>query len=102
MTSFLDARVRDVRTLLVLINRELMSYFYSPIGYVVMCFFLLPIGYFFFKGVQVLNQAAQDVTVLEVALGSLFFILFIVPLVTMRSYADEFRMGTFEAVTTAP
>lgn len=102
MTSFFDARVRDLRTFLVLVNRELMSYFYSPIGYVVMCFFLLPIGYNFYGGVAFLNQGAQDATVMEVALNSLFFILLIVPLITMRTYADEFRMGTFEAVTTAP
>lgn len=102
MTTFLDSRVRDFRTLLVLINRELMSYFYSPIGYVVMCFFLLPVGLSFHGGVKFLNQSPQDMTVIEVALTPLFFMLLIVPLITMRTYADEFRMGTFEAVTTAP
>jgi ABC-2 type transport system permease protein len=102
MPSFFQARMRDIRTFLVLLNRELMSYFYSPIGYIVMCFFLLPIGYNFYAGVSYLNQGPQEQTVIEVALNSLFFIVLIVPMITMRTYADEFRMGTFEAVTTAP
>jgi ABC-2 type transport system permease protein len=105
MTSALQARVRDFRTFLVLLNRELMSYFYSPIGYIVMTFFLLAIGYNFYAGIGFLNQGPQEQTVIEVALNSLFFwipMLLIFPLITMRTYADEFRMGTFEAVTTAP
>lgn len=102
MTSFFDTRVRDVRTFFVLLNRELMSYFYSPIGYIVMSLFLLAIGFNFYIGVNFLNQGPQEQTVLEMALSSLFFLLLIVPLITMRTYADEFRMGTFEAVTTAP
>jgi ABC-2 type transport system permease protein len=105
MTSYFGSRVRDLRTFLVLLNRELMSYFYSPIGYIVMCFFLLAIGYNFYAGINYLNQGPQEQTVIEVALNSLFFwipMLLIFPLITMRTYADEFRMGTFEAVTTAP
>src|SRR3954462_15635889 len=105
MATFLQTRVRDIRTFLVLLNRELMGYFYSPIGYIVMCFFLLAIGYNFYAGLSYLNQGPQEQTVIEVALNSLFFwipMLLIFPLITMRTYADEFRMGTFEAVTTAP
>jgi ABC-2 type transport system permease protein len=102
MTSFLASPARDFRTFLVLLNRELMSYFYSPIGYIVMCFFLFAIGSNFYIAVNFLNQGPQEQTVLEASLSSLFFMLFIVPLITMRTYADEFRMGTFEAVTTAP
>jgi ABC-2 type transport system permease protein len=51
------------------------------------------------------NQGPQEVTVLEIAFNMILFwipMLLIFPLITMRTYADEFRMGTFEALTTAP
>jgi ABC-2 type transport system permease protein len=45
------------------------------------------------------------VTVVEASFNTVLFwipTLIIAPLITMRTYADEFRMGTFEAVSTAP
>src|SRR4051812_47907282 len=105
MSSFFSNLVRDLRTFLVLLGRELMSYFYSPIGYVVMCFFLLAAGHNFYSGISIVNQSPQEVTVIEIAFNTVLFwipMLLLFPLITMRTYADEFRMGTFEALTTAP
>lgn len=92
-------------TFLTLLGRELKSYFYSPIAYVVMFFFLITTGFNFWSGVSILNQYGGEYTVVQSAFnGILFWFPFILlfPLITMRTYADEFRMGTFELVTTAP
>lgn len=81
------------------------SYFYSPIAYVVIFFFLIATGFNFYSGIMFLNRSEAEVTVVEAAFNTLLFwfpFLLIFPLITMRSYADEFRMGTFEMVTTAP
>lgn len=105
MTPTPFSLLRELRTFGVLLSRELMSYFYSPIGYVVMCFFLLAAGFDFYSGISAVNQGPQEVTVLEIAFNMILFwipMLLIFPLITMRTYADEFRMGTFEALTTAP
>lgn len=105
MATAHNSLLRDVRTFFVLLGRELMSYFYSPIGYVVMCFFLLAIGFNFSSGISAANQGPQEITVVELSFNTVLFwipMLLMFPLITMRTYADEFRMGTFEALTTAP
>jgi ABC-2 type transport system permease protein len=94
-----------MRTLFTLLGRELKSYFYSPIAYVVMFFFLIATGFNFYSGVMFLNRSEAEVTVVEASFNTVLFwfpFILIFSLITMRAYADEFRMGTFEMVTTAP
>jgi ABC-2 type transport system permease protein len=94
-----------MRTFLTLLGRELKSYFYSPIAYVVIFFFLIATGFNFYSGLIFLNRSESEVTVVEAAFNTVLFwfpFILIFPLITMRTYADEFRMGTFEMVTTAP
>jgi ABC-2 type transport system permease protein len=94
-----------MNTFLVLLGREVKSYFYSPIAYVVMFFFLIATGFNFYSGVSFLNQSPTEVTVVEAAFNTVLFwfpFILIFPLITMRMYADEFRMKTIETLTTAP
>lgn len=94
-----------MKAFFTLLSRELKSYFYSPIAYVVIFFFLIATGFNFYSGVMFLNRSEAEVTVVEAAFNTVLFwfpFLLIFPLITMRTYADEFRMGTFEMVTTAP
>jgi ABC-2 type transport system permease protein len=105
MATASNSIFRDIRTFLVLLGRELSSYFYSPIGYVTMCFFLVAIGFNFYSGISAANQGPQEITVVEISFNTVLFwipMLLLFPLLTMRTYADEFRMGTFESLTTAP
>ena len=44
-----------MRTLLTLLNREIRSFFYQPIAYVVMFFLLMVAGFNFYLGVLLLN-----------------------------------------------
>jgi ABC-2 type transport system permease protein len=92
-------------TFLTLLDREVKSFLYSPIAYVVMFFFLIATGFNFFSGVSFLNQSPTEVTVVEAAFNTVLFwfpFVLIFPLITMRTYADEFRMGTIETLSTAP
>lgn len=94
-----------MRTFWTLLSREVESFFYSPIAYVVIFFFLLATGFNFYSGVSLLNQSPSEVTVVEAAFNTALFwfpFVLIFPLITMRTYADEFRMGTIETLTTAP
>jgi ABC-2 type transport system permease protein len=94
-----------MRTLLTLLNRELRSYFYQPIAYVVMFFLLLVAGFNFWIGVQLMTGQPSEFTVVELAFNMVpFWIVFILsfPLLTMRTYSEEYRQGTFETLTTAP
>jgi len=94
-----------MKTFLTLLGREVKSYFYSPIAYVVMFYFLLVAGFNFYIGVEFLNRGPTEITVVEMAFNTVPFwwaYVLIFPLITMRTYAEEYRMGTFETLTTAP
>jgi ABC-2 type transport system permease protein len=94
-----------MKTFLTLLGREIKSYFYSPIAYVVLFFFLIATGFNFYYGVSILNQGPTEATVVEAAFNTVFFwfpFVLLFPLITMRTYSDEFRMGTIESLTTAP
>ncbi len=88
-----------------LLGREVKSFFYSPIAYVVMCFFLFLTGFAFYIGVSLLNRGPTDVTVVQAFFNTILFwiaYLLVFPLITMRAFSDEFKMGTIEALMTAP
>ena len=97
-------------------RKELSSYFRSPIAYGVIAFFALVTGFFFYAGVmsylaQVLRmsmggQAAPlsvDDFVVRNVLGNTAVVgLFLIPMITMRLFAEEKRSGTIELLVTSP
>jgi ABC-2 type transport system permease protein len=94
-----------MRIFLTLLDRELKSFFYSPIAYVVLFFFLIATGFNFSVSISFLNQNPSEVTVVESAFNAVLFwfpFVLVFPLITMRTYSDEFRMGTIETLSTAP
>jgi ABC-2 type transport system permease protein len=94
-----------MRTFFVLFDRELRSFFNTPIAYVVMVFFLAVLGFQFHAGVMTVNNRPDiPVTALQVCFESMFWFPYMqcVSLISMRTFADEFRMGTLETLTTAP
>src|SRR5579884_4215968 len=104
--------------ILAIARKELRSYFASPIAYIVIGFFVLLYGYFYYailayfvrqsmqmgqlgmQGPQPMNinqqmirPLMQNVTVL---------LLFVLPMITMRTYSEEKRSGTIELLLTSP
>ena len=94
-----------MKTFLTLLSREVKSFFYSPIAYVVVFYFLFLSGYNLYAQISVMNGFPTEVTVVEAFFApAIFWFPFVLsfPLITMRMYSEEFRMGTFETLTTAP
>lgn len=94
-----------MRKFSVLLGRELRSYFYSPIAYIVLVFFLLVSGVDFYFQVSFMNQRQLHYTVQEAFFNSVFFwfaFVLIFPLITMRLFSEEFKLGTIEPLMTAP
>src|SRR5438270_996334 len=94
--------MRKFYTLLV---REVRSYFHSPIAYVVLVFFLLVSGVDFYFQVSFMNQRPASYSIQEAFFNSVFFwfaFVLIFPLITMRLFAEEFKLGTIEPLMTAP
>ncbi len=90
-----------------IIRRELIAYFSSPLAYVVMTAFLLMQGYIFYLIVSFLNNPQTPaMTPLRLFFGGTIFfwlfLLFVVPVITMRLIAEERRSGTIEVLLTSP
>lgn len=82
-----------------LTRRELQATFFSPIAYVVGTAFLFLTGYFFFDNVLAPGNEASMRPLFD-SMAKL--LVFAIPLLTMRSIAEEFSTGTVETLMTAP
>lgn len=81
-----------------ILKRELGSFFNSAIAYVVMAVFFFFSGLFFF-----VFCLANDSANLSYVYSNMFFIiLFIVPIITMKSFSEEKRQKTDQALLTSP
>ncbi len=90
-----------------LVQRELQAYFSSPLAYVVLTAFLLYNGFWFWIIVSYLNRPdTMAMAPLKLIFGGTvffwFFLLFILPVMTMRLLAEERRSGTLEVLLTSP
>lgn len=84
---------------LALAGREVRAYFLTPGGYIIIALFLLICGAFFFWGVFSEGQVASMQSVLGIGA---WLLSFIGPAVTMRLLSEEYRLGTFEMISTTP
>jgi ABC-2 type transport system permease protein len=107
-----------MRNIIAIAEKELRSYFASPIAYMVLGVFALLYGWFyinilafFVRQSMQMNQfqpgAGQAMNVNQQMIRPLLqnvtiLILFMLPAVTMRSYAEEKRSGTIELLLTSP
>jgi ABC-2 type transport system permease protein len=97
-------------------RRELSSYFRSPIAYGVMAFFALIAGYFFYVAVVYFVRRGLESSMMgqsfpmdlnEFVIRPVFsnisvIGLFLIPMITMRLFAEEKRTGTIELLLTSP
>lgn len=92
-----------MRVFLILLRHELRMLFISPATYVAGFVFLMLMGFIF---VLILNRFSQEAQ--EVLPAEMFFqvfwlpVFFLVPLLTMRSLAEERRRGTLTSAMTTP
>ncbi len=104
-----------MRNVLAIAQRELNAYFASPIGYVLIGFFALLFGWFFYVPLayflQQSNMAGmqpgQNLNINQMLIGPTLMnttvvMLFLFPLITMRTYSEEKRSGTIELLLTSP
>lgn len=83
---------------LVIIKKELNSYFNSPLGYIVVSVFLMISGWLFMQTFFLVGQSSMRSFF---GLIPVIF-MFILPAVTMASWSEEKRSGTVEVLMTLP
>ena len=104
-----------MRNVAAIAQKELRSYFASPMAYVVIGFFLLPFGVFFYlyldaflkQGMQMAQYGGGSMSINQQVIRGVLqnasvVILFIMPMITMRTYSEEKRSGTIELLLTSP
>ena len=107
-----------MRNILAIAQKELKSYFSGPIAYIAVGLWALLYGYFFVAILQFFvrqsmqmsqmgMQGPQTMNVNQQLIRPLLqnvtiMILFVMPMVTMRTYSEEKRSGTIELLLTAP
>jgi len=104
-----------VRNVLAIAGKELRSYFASPIAYVVVGLYALLFGWFFYAilvyfaeqsmRMGMMGPASVNVNQMMVRplmMNASVIVLFLLPMITMRTFAEEKKSGTFELLLTAP
>ena len=92
---------------LAVFGRELRAYFFSPLAYVILTFFVLVHGYYFSLIVAYLSDPRfPGGKPLELFFGQTIFtwlvLIFAGTFLTMRLISEELRQGTIETLMTAP
>jgi ABC-2 type transport system permease protein len=105
-----------MKNIITICGKEVKAYFASPIAYLLMGLFGLVFGFFFYSATAFFGLASmrsqmggqsQPMSINEYViapmLGNAGVVgLFLIPLVSMRLFAEELRSGTIELLMTSP
>ena len=82
------------------IKKELKSYFTTPIGYIFIGVFLIAFSVSFYF--TVIGYGNVNFEYIYYSLPTILVLAFIIPLLTMRSFAEERKTGTEQLLLTSP
>lgn len=104
-----------MRNVLAIAGKELRGYFASPIGYVLVGFYALLFGWFFYTLIAFFDRQSMQMMagqggalnvnqmlITPLLMNATVIMLLVFPLITMRTYAEEKRSGTIELLLTSP
>ena len=105
-----------MRNILVICRKELRSYFASPIAYLLMAIFAVIFGFFFYSATAIFVMRGMEAqmsgrgfpmdvnewVIRPLLMNASVVGLFLIPMITMRLYAEEKRSGTIELLLTSP
>ena len=84
--------------MLAIAKREFKAFFSSPIGYVCVAVILALYGFFYYQALS-FHSTDYLTNVFSTMTG---YSLFIIPLITMRSFSEDRKNKTDQALLTAP
>jgi ABC-2 type transport system permease protein len=105
-----------MKNVMIICGKEIKSYFASPIAYLLMTIFAVIFGYFFFSATAYFVQASMQMQmqgqnspmnvndfIIGPLLGNASVVgLFLIPMISMRLFAEEKKQGTIELLLTSP
>src|ERR1700684_4462446 len=104
-----------MRNILIIWQKELRSYFASPIAYLLLTMFALIFGFFFWNSLgyfvlmgmesqmrgQMMPMNLNEMIIRPLLSNVGVIGLFFIPMITMRLFAEEKRSGTIELLATS-
>ncbi len=108
-----------MRNIMAIAGKELRAYFHSPIAYLVLAIYSILCGFFFYSitatfviesfrlqmgggGMPPINLNEMIIRQLFQGILTVIMALGLLPVITMRLYAEEKRTGTMELLLTSP
>jgi ABC-2 type transport system permease protein len=105
-----------LRNIAAIAGKELRAYYASPVAWVLMGFFAVVFGYFYNVYLTYFVEQAMrggqfgppppmhvNTDMIRLLLGNAsVLVLFLLPMITMRTYSEEKRSGTIELLLTSP
>src|SRR6202048_2014008 len=105
-----------MRNVWIIFRKELNSYFVSPVAYLLLAMFAIIFGFFFWNSLgyfvyigmqsQMRGQSMPmnvNEELIRPLLSNISVVgLFLIPMITMRLFAEEKRTGTIELLVTSP
>src|ERR1700752_3636312 len=105
-----------MRNVWIICRKELRSYFVSPVAYLLLAMFAVIFAFFFWNILgYVVNRGMESMMrgrmypmnvneeIIRPLLSNVSVIgLFLIPIITMRLFAEEKRTGTIELLATSP
>jgi ABC-2 type transport system permease protein len=105
-----------MKNILAIAKKEIKTYFTSPIAYVAITVFLVLVGFFFYSLIWWFNSQSlqmarnpyyQQLNINQMVYSPLFhnisiILLLMLPLLTMRLFSEEKKIGTDELLYTSP
>lgn len=105
-----------MNNILIICRKELKSYFASPIAYLLMAIFAVIFGFFFYSATAIfvvrgmesqmmgrgMPMDVNEWVIRPLLMNASVVGLFLIPMITMRLFAEEKRSGTIELLLTSP
>ena len=88
--------------MLSIYKKELQSFFYTPFAYILAALFMFLFTYMFNTGIGDMESNVYEFSFAGIFYNVIFYFIFLVQIITMRTFADERKFGTEVLLMTSP
>ncbi len=83
-------------------KKDLQSFFYTPFAYAITALFMFLFTYMFNTSLGNIDSSTYSFSFTEIFYNVIFFFIFLVPILTMRTFSDERKFGTEVLLMSSP
>ncbi len=83
-------------------KKELQSFFFTPFAYIITALFMFIFTYMLDTSIANMDSSMLQFSFTEIFYNVIIFFIFLIPIMTMRTFADERKFGTEVLLMTSP